>query len=336
MPTKKQFAFRILVALAVLAGSAVHVWAAEPALIFKMGAGCAEGDTRDAMANALADAITSAGEKGISVEVICYPEPDANRQMLDDMLAGGLDIVLLDDWALGQFFPEMGILGRPLLFANPYQADMFYYGEGGKRAGELSASSGFKIMGWLKCPPPNIFADRPLLEPSDFKGLRIATESNPALLTVLTTLGAEYARLPLDGQVSALRSESINAIQAEATAFVAAMGEGTVSATQINTGISLPYLAICCSNRMMAMLKGENERRFLSGIEQGQPAASQSGSERNSEATRELLEKGFTANNLDIGAVLVTANGETGIPQMQGDRILQQAVVEVHKPRDNQ
>lgn len=320
----------ILLVMTLIAGSVAVVTAAEPALILRMGVDHA----RKNMADELAGKISEAGDgNAISVRVIPYEDADANGKIYDDLTVGALDIALIDDWALGRRIASLAMLGKPYVFANPYQSDRFYNGQGGTRINELTASLGFRIQGWIKCPQPVIVAKRPLVGPNDFSGLRLAAEPNPGLAPALTALGAIYVPLPAGERLSALQSGVVDAVQLEPVDLLAT--DVSDIAQEINApGISLPYIAICCSNKVMTQLGGTLKEVFEEALQAGITVVGDNAFSANANALAKLAEMGYVVtavNTMEIQAKM-TETAPATTTASGGDQGLVQAVEEATAP----
>ncbi|MCR5088152.1 MAG: TRAP transporter substrate-binding protein DctP [Oscillospiraceae bacterium] len=146
------------------------------------------------------------------VSLVLFPAEAVGGQ--ESLLASGLygfDLLLADIAVLRDLVPEMGASGEPFRFRDLTEARAFMESEEQEEAEEKLKEYGLRVLGYTD----NGFrvmsnSLRPIEQPEDLNGLRIAVPTFSAFSESLQELGAEAVELPLENLYPGLQTGAVD------------------------------------------------------------------------------------------------------------------------------
>ncbi|MBD1577518.1 MULTISPECIES: TRAP transporter substrate-binding protein [Vibrio] len=106
---------------------------------------------------------------------------------------------------LSTFAPDYNILSLPYLFKDKASYDKVLEGPIGDEILASSEKSGFIGLAFLDAGERSFYADKPIKEPSDLKGMKIRVQNSPISIDTMKALGATAVPLPYGELYSALQ-----------------------------------------------------------------------------------------------------------------------------------
>jgi tripartite ATP-independent transporter DctP family solute receptor len=169
---------------------------------------------------------------GGEVVVKVYPGGQlgkGERELLEGLQVGTIDMAITSTGPVSNFSPDFAVLDLPFLFVSNAHVDRVLDGDVGRELLEKLECSGIKGLAFMENGFRNFTNSvRPLVQPSDFKGLKFRTMENPVHLASVRQLGAKaipmswgevYTALQtgvIDGQenpVAIVHSTKLNEVQ---------------------------------------------------------------------------------------------------------------------------
>lgn len=127
----------------------------------------------------------------IEVQVFGNSQLGEQRDNLEQLKLGTLDMMLTAAGPLGQFVPTMDVVSLPYIFRDLDHLHKAVDGEPGKRLSADIAKAGFVFMYWSDSGSRNLINNkRPIYTPADLKGLKIRVMNSQLMVNTLKNMGA--------------------------------------------------------------------------------------------------------------------------------------------------
>jgi len=129
------------------------------------------------------------------IEITVYPGGQlgkGERELVEGMQAGIIDIAVTSTGPLANFSPDMGVVDLPFLFLSNEQVDKVLDGDIGRKLLDGLDSANLKGLAFMENGFRNFTnSARPLEKPEDLKGLKFRTMENPVHLASVRSIGAQ-------------------------------------------------------------------------------------------------------------------------------------------------
>lgn len=151
------------------------------------------------------------------VKIQIYPNAQLGdqRQMVEGLRLGTLDLCITATSDLAQFVPETDVLNLPFIFKSLEHSYQAMDGEVGNRIGKLvEKKANVKVLGWWSAGVRSIFnTQKPIYKPEDLKGMKIRTMPNKTDMEAFNALGAVSTPIPYSELYTALQQEVVQAAE---------------------------------------------------------------------------------------------------------------------------
>lgn len=128
----------------------------------------------------------------VKVEVFPNGSLGGERDMVEGVQLGTLDMVLSSTGPLGGFVPELNVVDLPFLFQNREHAYKVLDGEIGEDLLSQLGPNGFEGLAWWENGFRNVTnSKRPINKPEDLAGLKIRTMENEVHMASFEAMGAD-------------------------------------------------------------------------------------------------------------------------------------------------
>jgi TRAP-type transport system periplasmic protein len=127
------------------------------------------------------------------VEIFPNGALGGEREMIEGLQIGSVDLVLTSTGPMSGFVPEITVVDLPFLFRNAEHAHKVLDGEIGQNLfAKLEEAHGLKGLAWWENGFRNVTNNvRPIEKPEDLKGLKIRTMENDIHMDSFKTMGAD-------------------------------------------------------------------------------------------------------------------------------------------------
>jgi TRAP-type transport system periplasmic protein len=159
-------------------------------IVLKLGHGAQTGHQSHIASVRLAELIGQRSNGAIKLEVYPDRQLGEEREMVEGLQIGSVDLAVVSTGPLLSFSPDVGVLDLPFLFKDSAHVYRVLDGEVGK---ELLGKFGAKnIIGlaWWENGWRHLTTKKPIAQPSDLKGLKLRTMQNPVHIAAFKELGA--------------------------------------------------------------------------------------------------------------------------------------------------
>jgi TRAP-type transport system periplasmic protein len=147
------------------------------------------------------------------VEVQVYPSSQLgnDREQLEGLQIGTLEICVPNSAVAGRFIKELDIFNLPFLFHDFQHLYKVLDSKFGEEINEAAQKKGFRILGWWVGGSRSIYARKPISDLASMKGLKIRTLENPLVIETWKALGLIPTPIPFNEVYPALQQGVVDA-----------------------------------------------------------------------------------------------------------------------------
>ena len=130
---------------------------------------------------------------GENVQIQTFPSEQAGneRQMLDAIVLGNLDICKTSTGVVSNLVPEFGVFDLPYVFRDLNHMMAVIKGKVGQELAAKLEARGVKVLFWMEQGTRSFYtSSKPIRTPADLKGLKIRTIQSPVMFDTINALGA--------------------------------------------------------------------------------------------------------------------------------------------------
>lgn len=156
------------------------------------------------------------------VEVNVFPNSQlgAERQMLEAMQAGTLEMAISSSGPLVGFVPEWSVFDLPYLFTSYDEAFKVLDGPVGQKFIDLTIKKGIRPLYYWNCGFRNVYSNKTLVKSvKDFAGMKIRVMENPTYIAAFKAMGASPVPMAYSEVYSALEQKVVDAAENSFMAF---------------------------------------------------------------------------------------------------------------------
>lgn len=157
------------------------------------------------------------------VKIEIYPNAQLGdqRQMIEGLRLGTLDMCITATSDLAQFVPETDVLNLPFIFKDLKHSYRSMDGAVGKRIGKMvEQKANLKVLGWWSAGVRSVFnSQKPINKPEDLKGMKIRTMPNKTDMDAFNALGAIATPIPYSELYTSLQQGVVQAAENDPISF---------------------------------------------------------------------------------------------------------------------
>jgi TRAP-type transport system periplasmic protein len=146
---------------------------------------------------------------GENFHIQTFPSEQAGneRQMLDAIILGNLDICKTSTGVISNIVPEFGVFDLPYVFRDLNHMMAVIKGKVGQELSAKLEARGVKVLFWMEQGTRSFYTtSKPIKTPDDLKGLKIRTIQSPVMFDTINTLGASATPMGFGELYLALKS----------------------------------------------------------------------------------------------------------------------------------
>jgi tripartite ATP-independent transporter DctP family solute receptor len=130
---------------------------------------------------------------GENFQIQTFPSEQAGneRQMLEAVVLGNLDIAKVSTGVISTMVPEFGVFDLPYVFRDLKHMMATVNGKVGQELSAKAEARGVKVLMWIEQGTRSFYTvNKPIKTPADLKGLKIRTIQSPVMVDTINALGA--------------------------------------------------------------------------------------------------------------------------------------------------
>ncbi|MEL7967219.1 TRAP transporter substrate-binding protein [Vreelandella neptunia] len=157
----------------------------------------------------------------VTVEIFPNNQLGNEREMIEGLLLGTLDIAVPTNGVLTNFVSELSIFDLPFLFDDRQHMYRVMDGEVGERLAGSMQDNGFKLLGFYEAGVRHIVTQEPVNSIEDLERQSIRTMQIPAHVASFNAFGANASPLAYSELYAALESGVVDGAEAAFTNYQA-------------------------------------------------------------------------------------------------------------------
>lgn len=189
--------------------------AASAEVVLKAGHSAADSEPYHLGLKALADEVAACTEGEVRIDLYPNNQLGNEKEMIEGVLLGTLDITSPSNAVLTNFVPELAVFDLPFLFRD--RAHMYKVMDGpvGDELSDVAGDVGFRVLGYFEAGIRHIMThDKKLESIDDLKGLKIRTMQNPVHVHAFNSFGANATPLAYGELYGALEAGVVDGAEA--------------------------------------------------------------------------------------------------------------------------
>jgi len=132
----------------------------------------------------------AAREVGLSIEVLDGAQLGGERDYIEGMFLGSIQMAQVSTAPVSGFIPEFDLFSLPYLIRDTDHFKAVVAGPVGAHFSDLAEARGMKILAWFDNGYRNVFNKvRPVVTPDDMDGLKIRVMESPLMVNTVNAMG---------------------------------------------------------------------------------------------------------------------------------------------------
>jgi C4-dicarboxylate-binding protein DctP len=255
-----------------------------------------------------------------------------DRDEMQALQAGAVEMLAPSLSKFGRVgFPEFEIFDLPYLFSNLQDVHRITDGPLGARLLKGLERNGMVGLGFLDNGFKHMSANRPLLRPEDFHGLRMRVQSSRVIAAQMRALGALPVPLPFGGTRHALAQHVVDGTENPLSNFWT-QNMHRVQSDLTLTGHAYLGYAVVAGQRFWRSLTPQDQGLLQQAMNEAIRHGNQIADGQNSKALQSLRQAGASAIHVPSAAQLGLLRDATQpVHEQLGTRIGQRWLADVHQ-----
>ncbi|UOM33153.1 DctP family TRAP transporter solute-binding subunit [Acuticoccus sp. I52.16.1] len=166
----------------------------------------AQGHPKGEMAEALAQRINEEMNGKACMQVFPNSQLYDDDKVMEALLLGDVQLAAPSLSKFGAYTRKLGLFDLPFLFPDIASVDRFVKSEEGQSLLTSMSDYGYVGMGYINNGLKQFSADKPLIDPSDAKGLKFRVQTSDVAQAMIEALGANAQKLAFNEVYGALQT----------------------------------------------------------------------------------------------------------------------------------
>jgi len=199
----------------VLIGLLAAVWIVNPVyakMVFKCGTSTQPEHIYNQAVKKFAKIVSAKTGGEIEVQLFPAAQLGSERDMVEGLQLGSLEMTLTSTGPLGNFVPQVKLFNLPFLFKDRKSCYAVLDGKIGTGIATRFQKVGIRSLGWFENGFRNITnSKRPINKPADLKGLKIRVMEDDVFILTMKALGASPLPMAFGELYTALEQKTVDA-----------------------------------------------------------------------------------------------------------------------------
>ena len=179
----------------------------------------------------------------IDVQIFPNGTIGQQRDLIEGMQLGTVDMSVNDPGLMSNFAPRVGILDLPYMFRDYSHVRKVLDGEVGKALADDLLKQGIRSLAWTGTAFRDVLTNKEIKSFEDMKGIKLRVPEGPVYFSTMKAFGTNPTPLPWGDTYTALQTKVVDGMEGSAeSVFTAKMNEVTkylVRTQHIFTAISI-------------------------------------------------------------------------------------------------
>jgi tripartite ATP-independent transporter DctP family solute receptor len=208
-----------------LAATVLGVALAGPAAAqttLRLGHSLAKGHPVDVSLQEFAQLVSERSQGDMEVKVFPGGQLGQQRELIEQMQNGAIDLVHANASPLAAFEPSYGVYDMPFLFRDSEHFFKVVEGPAGEEILKSSEPKAFVGLAYYDNGTRSFYSNKPLPKPEDIKGLKVRVQPGPIATRMVDLMGATATPLPWGEVYTALQAGVVDGAENNVTALTLA------------------------------------------------------------------------------------------------------------------
>ena len=188
-------------------------------IVLKCGHVLADGSHFDFGVDKFAELVNEKSGGTLQVEVHTDGTLGQEREMMESLQIGNLDLALVSTAPISNFYSQMSVLDMPYLFDSKAHAYAVLDGEIGQSLFDGLESQGMVGLTYMENGFRNVFSTKPITKPADLKGVKIRIMENQIQTATFSALNAIVTNMASGEVYTGLQQGTIDAAENYSSAY---------------------------------------------------------------------------------------------------------------------
>ena len=258
----------------------------------------AKGHPKGEMADALAARINEEMNGKLCMQVFPNSTLYDDDKVMEAMLLGDVQLAAPSLSKFGAYTRKLNLFDLPFLFANMDAVNRFVATPEGKSLLSSMEDYGYVGLGYINNGLKQFSADKPLLMPTDAKGMKFRIQTSDVADAMIQTLGANAQKLAFNEVYGALQTGVVDGQENSYTnIYTQKFFEVQDGITETNHQL-LTYLVVT-TQEFLDSLADEDREQFMSIFNEVLAEYNAKSDQLNEEAKQAIIAAGGTVRTLD-------------------------------------
>lgn len=196
-----------------------------------------------------AETVEERSEGQIEIEIFSNGVLGNEREMLEQIQGGGIDITKVSGASLESFASPYSVFSLPYVFDDE---EHFFRAMESEAVSELFASTeeqGFLGLTWYDSGSRNFYTeDKPIMHPDDLEGLKIRVMDSKTQIELMSALGGAPTPMPYGDIYTAIQSGVIDGAESNPTALTTGKHGEVAKAFSMDEHTRIPDVVVISSD----------------------------------------------------------------------------------------
>lgn len=237
-----------------------------------------------------------------SIVVELFPDRQLGeeRETVEGLQLGTVDMTVVSTGPLGAFVPEVNVLDLPFLFKDSDHVYRVLDGEVGQELLGKFDAVGIVGLAWWENGWRHLTAKKPIDDPEDLSGVKLRTMQNPVHIAAFQTLGA--APIPMVwGEVFTSLGQGVIDAQENPITVIYTNSLWEVQSHVMLTGHVYGPHAVLFSKATWGRLSEDEQQAIREAAREATDFQRETSARLEAEGIEKLRERGMAVQDVDIG-----------------------------------
>jgi len=145
----------------------------------------------------------------ISIQMFPSMQLGGEKEMIEQAQVGALQIARISVGAMGPVVDDLNVFNLPFIFRDEAHMRKVIDGPIGQELLDRisnSPQSKLIVLGWMDAGTRNVYANKPVTQPTDLKGMKIRMMGNPVFVETMNAMGGNGVAMGFNELYSALQT----------------------------------------------------------------------------------------------------------------------------------
>ena len=267
--------------------------------VLKLGHIAAEGTAYDNLAKDFKKRIEASSNGRIEVQIYPAGQLGVDRELMESMQLGNVDMTVITASDINQFVPEMAVQDLPYVFKDWDHVWAFLKSDTAKDLYSLTDSANMKTLGFMPRGFRNVTNNtKPINTPEDLQGMKLRVAESEVYIDTFKALGANAQAMAWGEVFTALQQGTVDGHENT----VITIRDYKINEVQKYLSMTQHFFAFAAlqmSSKTFDSLSAEDQKLVVTAANEAVLAIGQDQQKNEASVLEELKTKGMEINTID-------------------------------------